>query len=201
MKYTVKTIIVIASVIAIVNACGKGGSDSGPGPTDPCAGITINVTGTVTHATPGSSDAIIAASATGGTKTFTYSIDNGAFQASGTFNNLTKGTHTVTAKNTDGCTGLAYFTVNETNVCTGTPGTKFTAVRNLLQTKCTPTCHSGTLPTGNLDLTVNCNIVLRKADINNRAVVIGDMPQGGSLTVAEKAIITDWVTAGGKITD
>lgn len=104
-------------ISALIYACGKGG-DSGPAPS-PCAGVTISVTGTVTAADAGVNNGSIVASASGGSGAVTYSIDGGAFQASGTFNGLTKGNHTITAKDNKGCTGTASFTVNEINACAG----------------------------------------------------------------------------------
>jgi hypothetical protein len=88
------------------------------GTINPCTGVTVTVTATVTNATTGQSNGSIVASATGGSG-FTFSLNSGAFQASGTFNNLAAGTYTVTAKNSNGCTGSAQFTVGTTNPCSG----------------------------------------------------------------------------------
>ena len=86
---------------------------------NPCAGITINVTGTVTNPTaPGATNGSIAASAIGSTN-FTFSINGGAFQATGSFNNLAAGSYTVTAKDGNGCTGMATFTLTAPNPCAG----------------------------------------------------------------------------------
>ena len=101
---------------AIIYACSKG--SDGPAPS-PCAGVTISVTATVTATDVGVNNGSIAASASGGSGAVTYSINGGAFQASGTFNGLAKGNHTVTARDNRGCTGSASFTVNETNACAG----------------------------------------------------------------------------------
>lgn len=83
-----------------------------------CAGVNVVVTGTVKNATTGMSDGSITVSATGGTG-FTYSLNNGAYGASGTFSSLAAGNYVVTAKNADGCTGSASFTVGTTDVCAG----------------------------------------------------------------------------------
>jgi uncharacterized membrane protein len=79
---------------------------------------------------------------------------------------------------------------------TATPGTKFSAVKNLMNNKC-GACHSGSRSDGGFNFNDDCNLVNRKDRINQRAVVTGDMPPGGALTSAEKQIITDWLTAGG----
>lgn len=185
--------------ITLIIACSKGG-DSGS-QTNPCEGVTVNVTGTTLDADAGTSNGSITASATGGSG-FTYQLNTGTFQISGTFNNLAKGTYTITAKNANGCTGSTSIQVREKVGCTGTPGPKFLEVKALVQTKCAISgCHTGAAPTGNLNLSVECNILLNKDKINNRAVITGDMPQTGPLTTGEKQKITDWINAGGKITD
>ena len=80
------TAILLAGLVFF--ACSKGGE---PPPTpNPCAGVTITVSGTVTDADVGQNNGSIAASASGGSG-FTFSVDGGAFQGSGTFNNLAKG--------------------------------------------------------------------------------------------------------------
>ena len=86
--------------------------------TDPCAGITVAVTTTTVQPTTGSSNGSITASATGGSG-FTYSINSGAFQSSGTFPNLAAGNYTITAKNSNGCTGVTTVALGSTNPCAG----------------------------------------------------------------------------------
>jgi hypothetical protein len=112
---------VVASFILVMGllyiSCSKGNSNTAP--SDPCAGIIVNVTGTITAATSSQNNGSIAASATGGSG-FTYSLNTGSFQTSGTFSNLAPGTYTITAKNSNGCTGSGQFTVNATNPCTST---------------------------------------------------------------------------------
>ncbi|MBL0357437.1 MAG: hypothetical protein IPP72_11375 [Chitinophagaceae bacterium] len=88
------------------------------GSTNPCAGVTVAVTATQVNPTTGQSNGSITAAATGGTG-FTYSINNGAFQASGTFSNLAAGAYTITAKNSNGCLGTKQVTLTAINPCTG----------------------------------------------------------------------------------
>jgi hypothetical protein len=85
---------------------------------DPCAGVTITVNATPTNATLGQTNGSIVASATGGTN-FTYSLNGGAFQSSGTFSNLAAGNYTVAAKTADGCIGARQVTVGSTDPCAG----------------------------------------------------------------------------------
>ena len=96
--------------LLIINGCGdKGGGTTPPAP-NPCASKTITVAGTVVNAAAGLSNGSITATGAGSTN-FTYSINSGAFQASGGFTGLAAGTYTVTAKDADGCTGSGSFTV------------------------------------------------------------------------------------------
>jgi hypothetical protein len=88
------------------------------GSTNPCAGITVSVTTTQVSPTTGLSNGSITASATGGTG-FTYSLNGGTYQASGTFSGLAAGTYTVTAKNSNGCLGTATVVLTATNPCAG----------------------------------------------------------------------------------
>lgn len=99
------------------NGC-TGSAQFTVGANNPCAGVTVTVTAVVTSATTGQSNGSIVASATGGTG-FTFSKDGTNFQSTGTFNNLAAGNYTITAKNSDGCTGTAQFVVGTTNPCTG----------------------------------------------------------------------------------
>jgi hypothetical protein len=104
------------ATILISGSCGKGGT---PPPPDPCSGITVAVSGTTTNPTTlTSSDGTIAVSATGGSG-FTYNLNGGVFQSSATFTGLAAGSYTIIAKNSNGCTGSAAFTLTGTNPCTG----------------------------------------------------------------------------------
>ncbi len=85
---------------------------------DPCAGVTVVVNTTKVDPTAGQSNGSITASATGGTG-FTYSLNNGTFQTSGTFTGLAAGNYTITAKNSNGCLGTATVTLTATNPCAG----------------------------------------------------------------------------------
>ena len=86
---------------------------------NPCAGVNIVVTGTTTNPTgAGLSNGSINASATGSTG-FTFSLNNGAFQASGNFTGLAAGNYSVTAKDLNGCTNSANFTLTAPNPCAG----------------------------------------------------------------------------------
>jgi uncharacterized membrane protein len=84
--------------------------------------------------------------------------------------------------------------------CSGTPGTLFTAVKNLVQANC-QSCHNNSIANGGMNWTVDCNIVTNKDRIKVRAVDQGTMPPTGALPQSEKDKITAWVTAGGRITD
>ncbi len=122
--YTFKTIVFVLLsaivTIAFIASCGKGGGDNNP-PQDPCAGVTVTVTATPASPTTfGGSDGSINASATGGNGPFTYSINGGAFQSSGSFTGLAAGTYTIAAKNSSGCNGSTSVTVvAPPNPCSG----------------------------------------------------------------------------------
>lgn len=88
------------------------------GTNNPCAGVNVVVTTTVVQPTTGQSNGSITAYASGGTG-FTYSLNNGPFQASGTFSNLAAGNYTVTAKNSNGCTGVTTVALGSSNPCAG----------------------------------------------------------------------------------
>jgi hypothetical protein len=90
-----------------VNGCS--GSASFSVTATPCP--TITVTATITQATSTTSaNGAINATAAGSTG-FTYSKDGVTFQASGSFTGLLIGSYTITAKDVNGCTGSAVFTV------------------------------------------------------------------------------------------
>ncbi len=135
----------IFTFIIIFSSCGSKGG--GGGPTNPCSGVTISVTGTVTHTSgAGQTNGSISASATGSTG-FTFSINGGAFQSSGNFTGLAAGSYSITAKNGSGCTGSNSFTVNNNDPCAAQT---FTVGGNTTNaTPCLPT------PNGSITVTTN----------------------------------------------
>jgi len=86
--------------------------------TDPCGGTTVTVTATKTDASPGQNNGTVTAAASGGTG-FTYSINGGPFQSSGSFTGLAIGVYTVTAKNSLGCVGSTQVTIVTNDPCAG----------------------------------------------------------------------------------
>ena len=267
-------------VCGVLIACSK--SDSDAAPENPCTGVSVAVTATVTNAASGQNNGSIVASATGGSG-FTFRLNNGSFQPSGTFNNLSAGSYTVTAKNSDGCEGSASFTVGTNNACSGvtltvsasatnatpcqTPangvitvtasgstgltysidgsnfqssnvfnnvaagnytvtvrnaascsqtssvtvganaaGTRFSAVRTVLQNNCV-SCHNAGNANGGMNWAVDCNIVANSARIKARAVdahgTSNQMPPppNAGLSATDRQRITDWIAAGGRYTD
>jgi hypothetical protein len=101
-------IIIVASVVS----CSKNGDSN-----NTCSGVSITVSGSSTNASgPGNADGSISVSASGGSG-FTFKLNNGSFQSSGSFINLSPATYTITAKDSRGCTGSAQFTVNANDPC------------------------------------------------------------------------------------
>jgi uncharacterized membrane protein len=83
-----------------------------------------------------------------------------------------------------------------------TPGPKFTAVKSLITSSCAVSgCHTSSAAAGGVSFESDANIVAAANRINVRAVVEGTMPPSGSLSSENKAKITDWINAGGRITD
>lgn len=204
-KNFVQSFLLVSICSGIYFSCSKGGDSGGSNPSpNPCAGVTVAVTATVSGASSGANGSIVA-TATGGTG-FTFKIGSGTYQSSGTFNNLAAGTYTITAKNSNGCEGSASFTVAAISSCTGTAGPLFTAVKQVIQNNCSG-CHSGATPAAGRDWSVDCNIVDNKASIKARAVdqagTASQMPQppNAALSVADRQKITDWINAGGRLTD
>ena len=180
------------------SSCSKSSPDPGNPPSnDPCAGKTIVVNAVPTAATGCGGTGSITVSATGSSG-FTYKLGSGSYQASGAFSALAPGTYTAYARDAAGCEASQQVSVTTTGT---TLGVKFTAVKNLLAAKC-QSCHNSTNTQGGMNWTVDCNIVQYSARINARAVVAGDMPFGGPmLTAGEKAVITDWIAAGGQLSN
>lgn len=84
----------------------------------------------------------------------------------------------------------------------GTEGPKFLAVKSVISSSCALSgCHVSPTNAGGINFQTNANIVSNKMLIKAMAVDLGTMPPTGPLQAADKAKITDWINAGGKITD
>lgn len=97
---------------------------------------------------------------------------------------------------------------NPQGSCSGTPGPLFSSVRNIIQANCALSgCHSASNPQNGINFTDNCTIVAQKDRIKFRAVDQAGTPSqmppppNAALSVADRQKITDWVNAGGKLTD
>ena len=116
--------------------------------------------------------------------------------------------------------GLVFFaafvfvscTKNNGEATTGnngvTPGPLFTAVKTMMATNCAISgCHAGSSPQNGLDFSNDNTIVAQKARIKIRAVdqagTATQMPQPPKATLSstDQKKITDWIDAGGRLTD
>jgi hypothetical protein len=130
VKFICSLSLLFFFTVLFIYSCSKGGGGTTPPISDPCAGVTITVSGTVINpSSAGTSDGSIAATASGGNG-FTFNLNGGAFQASGNFTGLGAGLYSVVAKNGNGCTGSAIFTLIGPNVCTGVNITVTNAITN-----------------------------------------------------------------------
>jgi uncharacterized membrane protein len=90
----------------------------------------------------------------------------------------------------------------DSNPTTDTPGPKFLAVKSVISSSCALSgCHVDPSNTGGKNFQTDANIVANGARIKARAVDLGTMPPTGPLSAAAKTIISDWITAGGRLTD
>lgn len=166
-----------------------------------CSGVTITVNPTVTGITPcatPSANGSINVAASGGTAPYTYSLNGGTFQSVTSFGNLNAGTYSIAARDANGCSATQGSIV----VGTRAAGPLFNAVKTLVQTNCV-SCHNASLANGGVNLSTDCSIVSAKDRIRIRAVDgnPSPMPTGGLLPANERQKITDWINAGGRVTD
>jgi hypothetical protein len=204
-KNIVNAALGLLTGIVIYSSCSKGDSGSTP-PANPCAGVIVSVTGTVA-ANTGSNNGSISVAASGGSS-FTFNLNGGAFQSSGLFNNLAAGTYTINAKNNNGCTGSAQFTVTTSiaSACSGVAGPLFIAVQNVIRTNCAVSgCHTIPNPQNGINFSDDCEIIAQKGRIKIRAVdgTPSIMPPAplSPLSAIDKKKITDWIAAGGLFTN
>ncbi len=194
-KLLLKNSVFVIVSLAVFSSCSK---ESNPGPSgDSCAGKTITITATSAPSSTCGNTGSVSVSATGSSG-FTFKLNtSGTYQASGTFSSVAAGTYTVFAKDAGGCEKTKSITVGSNS----TAGPLFTAVKNLMSGTCQP-CHNNSIQNGGMNWADQCNIIQFQDRIKVRAVDQGTMPQGGpELTPAQKAIITNWINAGGRFED
>jgi SprB repeat len=162
---------------------------------------TITITAAVVNTTPcvtPTNNGNITVTATGSAG-FTYNLNGGAYQAGNVFANQNAGNYIVGVKDVNGCTQTKAVTIGVV-----AQGPLFAAVRGLITTKCAGSgCHMNGTTTSGYNFDADCSIVSKWNQINSACVTytLKKMPlnqQGNfiTLTAAEKAIITNWVTAG-----
>jgi gliding motility-associated-like protein len=89
----------------------------------------------------GLANASITVTTTNGTPPYTYSLDAGTYQSSGTFSAIAAGVHTVTVKDANGCDSVISFTIYQPPVLTAS----ITYTRNAT---CSGTCNGSILAAG-----------------------------------------------------
>lgn len=132
----------------------------------------------------------IVINATGGTSPYQYKIGSGAFGTTSTFTGLKEGSYAIVVKDDIGCT----VTINS-SVAHGTTGVSFASqIDPILKANCTSAnCH-GT-GSANGDWT-KFSAVSAKATLIKNRTTDKSMPQGGSLTADQIALIACWVNDG-----
>src|SRR5688572_22242701 len=203
MRSSSKLLLCMLSLFYMIS-CSKSGDDGGGGPPPPpppppdaCQGKTIVITTATTNSTNCANTGGITVTATGSTN-FTYKLNaTGTYQASNTFANVGAGAHTVFVKDGGGCEKSASVTVTASG---GQTGPLFTAVRSLMTGTCQP-CHNSGIANGGMNWESDCNLVANKARIKVRAVDESSMPPTGPLSAADKKKITDWIAAGGELSN
>jgi len=99
--------------------------------------------------------------------------------------------------------GLAWScSKSEDNNPAGTPGPKFLAAKSVITGSCALSgCHVAPANAGGLNFESNSNIVDAGSQIKSLAVDFGTMPPTGALSASDKAKISEWISAGGRLTD
>ncbi|MFB6306760.1 MAG: SprB repeat-containing protein, partial [Flavobacteriales bacterium] len=105
----------------------------------------LNVTLSVDSVTcNGDCDGEITASATGGTPSYEFNLNGGAFQASGTFSNLCPGNYQIVAQDANGCTDTATADVFEPDSLTTSASVDSVSCNGTCDGEVTLTASGGT---------------------------------------------------------
>jgi hypothetical protein len=174
--------------VLFFSACKENGLEP---PADKCSAKNLKLSASVVNAASCSSNGSLIVRASG-SNGFTFKLGSGAFQSDSVFAGLAAGSYTITVQDFEGCTKTETFIVGENPF----EGPLFSAVKSLVATKCSQTCHtSGSGGAPKNIFATNCDIVALKSMI----VVKSVNSSMGNLNTAEKAKITDWIAAGGTI--
>jgi hypothetical protein len=93
--------------------------------TQPGSALSLTIVKNTAANCKGGANGSIQVSSSGGTSPYQYSLNNGSFGSTGTFNNLKAGTYTVTVKDAKGCTTSKSVTVKDgTRRCTSLTSTQ-----------------------------------------------------------------------------
>ena len=165
---------------------------------NPCAGIVVNFTTGITAVLPCSTvvnNGAVILNASGGVSPYQYNFNGAGFSTNNSYSGLAAGNYTAVVKDANGCNSAS----QNISVGTSTAGPLFTAVKNILNTRCTG-CHGSSPPVSGTNWTVDCNIVTKALRIKSRAVDAnpGVMPPSGFIPASERQAITNWINAGGQ---
>lgn len=135
---------------------------------------------------------MVEVTANGGETPYQYNIGNG-FTSSATFSALAPGNYEVTVQDGVGCKVTIAVAVGK-----GETGTSYqNEVGPIIMTNCAISgCHNG--DNGSITNFTNFGLVQNTADEIKRRTQNGSMPQTGSITEEEKALIACWVDEGAK---
>lgn len=158
---------------------------------DPCQGVTYDVEYFKSEAIGTQNNGSISITYPIG-DTISYSLNNGSFQATATFSNLSPGNYVLTVKNQKGCTDTANITIFNY-------GPKYALVKQIVNGYCGP-CHLNGAVSGGKNFDTDASIVSNWDRIKARAVDGNPsfMPEtpNSPLTLVDRQKITDWVNAG-----
>lgn len=141
---------------------------------------------TISDAGCGSQSGQIAIEATGGVEPYIYRLNGGNDQESNTFNNLAKGTYSVSVEDSEGCIVSQEVTV--------TSGISFeNTIKPIIESSCAISgCHNGSVSP---DLRTLSTIQSRASAIKTRTGN-GSMPKGSTLSQEKIDQIACWVDDG-----
>jgi hypothetical protein len=190
MKMRLLIYSLLAGSVFLISSCHKTDTP------DPCLGVSYNIQFLKSEAIGTSNNGTINITYPIG-DTISYSLNTGAFQPLGNFNNLAPGNYVVTVKNQKGCTDTAQITILNY-------GPKYALVKQILIGYCGP-CHRNGGNSGTKNFDTDASIISSWDRIKARAVdnLPTRMPEApnAALTPVDKQKITDWVNAGHRQSD